>query len=81
MNPKIDYIEEDGLVYEVRTYPDGSKYWCYKGELHRLTGPAIERPSGYNSYYINGEWFKTFEDYKEAIIQIKIKEILDLEIS
>jgi len=77
MNPKIEHIEKDGLVYEVETYTNGNKYWFYKGQYHRLTGPAAEYASGYKSYYINNERFKTFEDYKEAVIQYKIKEILN----
>jgi len=74
---KIDYIEENGLTYEVHIYPSGSKVWFYQNKLHRLNGPAVERPSGYNSYYINNEHYSTFEDYKEAVVQIKIKEILN----
>jgi len=77
MNPKIDYIEEGGLVYQVHIYTSGNKHWYYKGQLHRLNGPAIEFVNGDKSYYINGEYFNTFEDYKEAIIKIKIKEILN----
>jgi len=96
---KIEYIEEDGLTYEVKTYPNGDKYWRYNNKLHRLTGPAVESVDGYKAYLINGmrhrldgpavEWsnggvfywingilFKTFEDYKEAAIQYRIKEIL-----
>jgi len=104
MDYKIEHIEEDRLTYEVHIYPSGNKYWYYKGELHRLGGPAIEYadgskdyyinnklhrlngpavewPDGYKDYYINDECFNTFEEYKEAVIQIKIKEILDLEIN
>jgi len=100
MDPKIRHIEEDGLVYEVRTYPSGNKYWYYKGKRHRLNGPAVELVNGskeyyindkhhrldgpavefvngYKAYCINDECFKTFEEYKEAVIQIKIKEILN----
>jgi len=100
MGPKIDYIEEDGLTYEVETYPSGDKYWLYKNKRHRLNGPAIEYVNGYKSYYINGKLhrlngpaveyingtkyyyingkkFYTFEEYKEAVIQYKIKEILN----
>jgi len=77
MNPKIEHIEEDGLVYEVKTYTCGNKSWHYKDKKHRLNGPAIEYVNGNKSYYINGIFFKTFEDYKEAVVQIKIKEILN----
>jgi len=77
MNPKIENIEEDGLVYEVRTYPSGNKHWFYKGKRHRLTGSAVERPNGYKAYWINGKHFNTFEDYKEAVVQYKINKILN----
>jgi len=74
---KINYIEEDGLVYEVHTYSDGNKYWYCKGKLHRLDGSACEYTNGVKYYYINGKKFYTFEEYKEAVIQYKIKEILN----
>jgi len=97
---KIEHIEEDGLVCEVKTYPSGSKawyyndrlhrlngpaveytngtkHWYYKGKFHRLNGPAVEFANGDNVYYINGKSYETFEEYKEAVIQIKIKEILN----
>jgi len=77
MNYKIEKIEEGGLTYKVYIYPDGNKYWRYKDLYHRLNGPAIECADGYKAYYIKGIFFKTFEDYKEAAIQIKIKEILN----
>jgi len=77
MSLKTDYVEEDGLVYEVRTYSNGDKYWRYNNKYHRLNGPAMEYPNGYKAYWINGIFFKTFEDYKEAVVQIKIKEILN----
>jgi len=100
MDPKIEHIEEDGLVYKVRTYYNGDKHWCYNTNFHRLTGPAIELANGYKEYYINnrlhrlngpaveypdgskdyyinGKRFNTFEEYKEAVVQIKIKEILN----
>jgi len=77
MTYKINYIEEDGLVYKVKIYSNGDKYWYYKGKFHRLNGPAVEYASGYKAYYINDKYFETFEEYKEAVIQIKIKEILN----
>jgi len=77
MDPKIDYIEEGGLTYEVKTYTSGNKIWWYNDKFHRLNGPAVECTDGYKSYYINGKSYETFEDYKEAVVQIKIKEILN----
>jgi len=78
MKGKIDYVEEDGLTYEVRIYSSGNKYWHYNGKLHRLNGPAVELAnSNRKDYFINDEYFKTFEEYKEAAIQYKIDEILN----
>jgi len=58
-------------------YTNGTKYYYINGQYHRLNGPAIEYPDGNKSYYINDEHFKTFEEYKEAVVQIKVKEILN----
>jgi len=55
---ETDYIEEDGLTYEVRTYPSRDKYWRYKDLYHRLNGPAIEYADGDKSYYINGKFHR-----------------------
>jgi len=74
---KIDYIEEDGLTYKVETYLSGNKFWFYKDKFHRLNGPAVEFANGTKSYWINGERFETFEDYKEAVVQYKINKILN----
>jgi len=76
MDYKIEHIEEDGLTYEVRTYISGNKAYWINGKLHRLNGPAIEYVNGYKAYWINGK-LHTFEEYKEAVIQIKIEEILN----
>jgi len=78
---KTDYIEEGGLVYEVHIYPDGTKHWFYKDKLYRLNGPAVEFVNGAKKYYINNKCYRTFEEYKEAVVQLKIKEILGLEIN
>lgn len=42
-------------TYEVRVYPNGSKFWLQKGKLHRLNGPAIEKADGTNEWY---QWDK-----------------------
>jgi len=57
-------------------YPNGYKSYYINGKLHRLDGPAVELTNGGKIYYINDKKFYTFEEYKEAVIQIKIKEIL-----
>jgi len=74
---KVEYIEEDGLVYEVYFHLGSTKHWFYKDKLHRLNGPAVEFANGAKKYYINGENYSTFEDYKEAVVQIKIEEMLN----
>jgi len=81
MIEKIKYIEEGGVTYEIRTYSSGSKFYWVGDNLHRLDGPAVELDNGTKFYYINGECFDTFEEYKEAVIQYRIKEILNLEIN
>jgi len=58
-------------------YADGNKSYYINGQRHRLDGPAVEFADGEVSYYINGKYIEIFEDYKEAVIQIKIKEILN----
>jgi len=77
MGLKTDYMVEDGLTYEVRVFSNGNKFWYYKGKFHRLSGPAVELANGGKHYYINDKHYSTFEEYKEAIVQIKIKEILN----
>jgi hypothetical protein len=32
---------------------DGTKRWCVDGKLHRLDGPAVERPSGSKEWWID----------------------------
>jgi len=74
---ETDYVEEDDLTYEVLTYLDGSKYWYYENNFHRLNGPAIERANGDKEYWVNDKLFYSFEEYKEAVIQYKINKILN----
>lgn len=55
---------------------DGSTYWHNHGEFHREDGPAIEKPGGEKSWYLNGKLIgstssdfteKDFEDYKKSL--------------
>ena len=45
-------IEANG--YSVYEYVTGHKEWFFKGERHRLDGPAIEYPSGVKKWFKNG---------------------------
>lgn len=35
-------------------FPDGLKWWFFKGKLHRANGPAVESPSGTAHYFWRG---------------------------
>ena len=43
------------IIYEVKVYASGTKYWYLNGNLHREDGPAIEGASGTKSWYLNGK--------------------------
>ena len=43
------------IEYTVKVYPNGDKYWCLNGKLHREDGPAIEWANGSKSWYLNGK--------------------------
>ena len=46
---------------EIKTDPDGTKYWFQNDRLHRTDGPAIEKPDGTKDYWINGKQLSKFE--------------------
>ena len=56
-------------TYEVRLYPDGSKWWYQNGNRHRLDGPAIEYSDGTKEWYIEGK------EYTEQAFNQKVKEL------
>jgi hypothetical protein len=33
-------------------HPNGAKYWCLNGQLHRKDGPAVEWPDGTKMWYL-----------------------------
>ena len=41
------------IEYTVKVWPNGDKYWCLNGKLHREDGPAIEWYSGSKAWYLN----------------------------
>lgn len=49
--------------YPSFTSYDGTKEWWSSRRLHRLDGPAIERPDGNHEYWINGKQL-TEEEFK-----------------
>jgi hypothetical protein len=43
------------IKYEVKVYPNGSKYWFLNDKRHREDGPAIECSNGDKFWYLNDE--------------------------
>lgn len=39
-------------------YPNGNKFWCKNGMLHRDKLPAVILADGYKAWYINNELIK-----------------------
>jgi hypothetical protein len=39
--------------FSLKVYPNGEKYYCLHGKLHREDGPAIIYPNGRKSYYLH----------------------------
>ena len=35
-------------------WANGKKIWMVNDKPHRIDGPAVERPNGYNNWYLNG---------------------------
>ena len=48
-------MDANYITYEVRIYQNGCKFWLLNGNLHREDGPAVEWPSGYKEWWLNGE--------------------------
>ena len=42
------------IEYTVRVYPNGSKFWCLNGQLHREDGPAVEGADA-KYWWLNGK--------------------------
>ena len=56
----------DCIKYEVKVYPDGSKYWYLNGKLHREDGPAVEHADGDKSWWLDGRRY-TKSDHKAEV--------------
>jgi hypothetical protein len=51
-------------------YPDGTKYWFFKGKLHRENGPAVEYFNGNVEYWLHGiKLTKKF--FKKEVAKLK----------
>ena len=51
-NEKREFHHEEGPAIE---YYDGTKIWCFNGNLHRKGGPAWIDRSGTKLWYFNGQ--------------------------
>ena len=52
---RIRFNLEQDKQFEVY---QGSKWWYERGRLHRLTGPAIENPSGYKVWFEDDQFIR-----------------------
>jgi hypothetical protein len=68
------------IEYTVKVYPDGNKYWCLNGELHREDGPACEYASGYKVWYLDGKqvFEKEHRQRTSTVKELTVQEISDL---
>ena len=42
-------------MIELKIFKKGRKEWWFNNKLHREDGPAVERPDGTKSWYLNGK--------------------------
>ena len=75
---KIEYsykqykVIENEIEYDVNEYSNGSKYWRYKNQWHRINGPAIEFANGTKSWFLNGEHYPTKKEYYRKLLKRKL---------
>jgi len=74
INERGEYHRLDGPAIE---WNNGDKSWWINGKLHREDSPAIERNDGYKAWYLNDKNYSE-EGWKQEVIKIKLKRILDL---
>ena len=43
----------------IAEHTNGTKYWYFEGELHRLDGPAIEDSDGTKEWFVDGNRHRT----------------------
>jgi len=41
------------IIYTVKVYDNGDKFWCLDGKLHRVDGPACEDANGTKLWYLD----------------------------
>jgi hypothetical protein len=73
-NEQGQYHRLDGPAVE---WNNGDKWWIINGKNHREDGPAVEMFSGYKEWYLNDKLY-TEQEWKQEVIKIKLKRILDL---
>jgi hypothetical protein len=61
--------------YNVKVYDNGDRGWRYKGELHRLDGPAVEGVDGYKAWYIEGKQLTEEEFNNRNKVEVTLKDI------
>ncbi len=79
---RIEYRNEKGELHRTDgpaiEWKDSGKSWYLNNKIHREDGPAIEYGNGQISWYLNDERFRSEDEWKQEVIKIKLKRILDL---
>ena len=57
------------ITYEVKVYPNGTKYWYLNGKFHREDGPAIECANGTKYWFLNDKEF-SHSEWKEEVSKL-----------
>jgi hypothetical protein len=50
--------ENEQSAVTMKTLPNGTRFWCRNGYLHREDGPAIEQADGSRFWYRNGHLYR-----------------------
>ena len=68
--------------YKITMSKDGTKYWrLLNGKVHREDGPAVEWENGTKEWWLNGIWYQTQQDWLIALRPLKLKIILNSQLS
>jgi hypothetical protein len=54
------------IIYTVKVYDNGDKFWCLNDKLHRVDGPACEYADGSKLWYVDGNKL-TESQWKQAV--------------
>lgn len=64
-------VKETGDLHKLdgpaRVYSNGNKEWWFNGKLHRIDGPAIENSDGLIEWCYKGKFFKSKEEWFDAL--------------